>query len=356
MSRIVSIFMACAWLALIALHAGSARAETPMAAGVAEALFKQARADMRRGDTAAACPRFAESERIDPSNGTLLNLVLCEEKLGKVASAWLHARQLVDRLPAGDPRLTIAQRRVEALVGRVPKLRVQRSPSAPPGSDIELDGVAISDSSLGIELPIDPGSHHITVKAPGRNDVTTELTIEEAQAYQHVAEPGAPMEAAAPPVVQAPVVETPVPAPIARPVRVEASGLVQPRSHAPRPPEREPESPLRWLGWTSVGVGAAALVVSSVLGVMVLDRKSEVEARCPSKLCANQAELEAVEDVAAEGKRLQTGALVALGVGVAGVGFGAFALTRDHATAPTSARAAPLAVRSGSILTYTAKF
>ena len=348
MNRISSIFTGCALLALLALHAASARAEAPLAEGVAEALFKQAREDMRRGNVAAACPKFAESERIDPSNGTLLNLVLCEEKLGKVASAWLQAQKLVDRLPAGDPRIAIAQRRVEALAGRVPKLRVQRSQSAPP-VEIELDGVAIGASSLGIELPIDPGPHRITVKAPGRNDVTTELMIEEGQAYEHVAEPGAPMESAAPPVVQAPVAAKPVPAPIARLV-------TQPRSDAPRPAERELESPLRSLGWTSAGVGAAALAVSAVLGVMVLDRKSEVEDRCPSKLCPNQAELEAVDDVAAEGKRLQTGAFVALGVGIIGVGFGAFALTRDPPTAPTAARVAPLSVRSGSILTYSAKF
>ena len=63
--------------------------------------------------------KLAESERIDPSNGTLLNLVLCEERLGKVASAWLHTKELLERLPANDARRPIAERRFAALSARL---------------------------------------------------------------------------------------------------------------------------------------------------------------------------------------------------------------------------------------------
>src|SRR5439155_15265716 len=95
------------------LHAAVARADAEPAA-VAQALFEQARQDMKHGDYRAACPKLVESERIDPANGTLFNLMLCEEQLGKIASAWLHAKELLDRLPLRDDRRPIAQQRLAA--------------------------------------------------------------------------------------------------------------------------------------------------------------------------------------------------------------------------------------------------
>jgi hypothetical protein len=52
----------------------------------AEALFAAGREAIRRGDYQAACPMFAESNRLDPAVGTVLNLAICEEHLGQLAS------------------------------------------------------------------------------------------------------------------------------------------------------------------------------------------------------------------------------------------------------------------------------
>ena len=40
----------------------------------AEALYREGRALMEKGDLDAACPKLAESQRLDPSSGTALNL------------------------------------------------------------------------------------------------------------------------------------------------------------------------------------------------------------------------------------------------------------------------------------------
>src|SRR5262245_1711819 len=65
----------------------------------AEALFREARAAMQSGDFDAACAKFEESERLDKAPGTVLNLAECEEKRGRVATAWGHLRRAVDMLP-----------------------------------------------------------------------------------------------------------------------------------------------------------------------------------------------------------------------------------------------------------------
>src|SRR5258705_3259626 len=54
----------------------------------AEALFRQGRQLLSEGKTAAACEKFAASQRMDPSSGTLLNLADCHAGEGKTASAW----------------------------------------------------------------------------------------------------------------------------------------------------------------------------------------------------------------------------------------------------------------------------
>ena len=54
----------------------------------AQALYDEGKRLMDAGQYAQACPKFAESARLDPSSGVELALGLCYEGQGKIASAW----------------------------------------------------------------------------------------------------------------------------------------------------------------------------------------------------------------------------------------------------------------------------
>ena len=59
-------------------------------ATAAETLFVEGRQLFAQGDFAKACPKFEESNRLQPAVGTLLNLALCAEKAGNKAQACAH--------------------------------------------------------------------------------------------------------------------------------------------------------------------------------------------------------------------------------------------------------------------------
>src|ERR1700722_18868342 len=93
-------------LALVA-WVRSGRADEPQK-GVAQALFERAKESANHGDWASACAQFAESQRLDPAPGTLLNLADCDEHVGKIAAALEHFQEARALLPQGDFRVSFA--------------------------------------------------------------------------------------------------------------------------------------------------------------------------------------------------------------------------------------------------------
>jgi hypothetical protein len=237
----------------------------------AEVLFQQARELLEQGRTEEACVRFEESQQLDPSSGTLINLASCHEKLGKTATAWaefLATSRLA--LSQGRPdRAQEADRRAADLALRLSRLTISVG-SRPSGFVVTRNGTPVA--ALGVAIPVDPGSYSISAAAPGYQDWNTTIDI---------AGDGEEKQVEIPPLV---------PLPKSPPSAPRADFWAPP---TPARDSRAPSSSSRSLPagfWVSAGSSVAAIAVGSVFGGLSLSSYNSANGTCPQRMdCSSEA-------------------------------------------------------------------
>ena len=184
-------------------------ATTAAADETADRLFREGRALMRAGQLADACDRFASSQRLEPSVGTLLNLGDCRERMGQLATAWSTFRAAYDlATERRDRRAAEAGRRAARLETRLSYLTMQVPDPPPAGLVVRRDGVALDAETWGRAVAIDPGDSTIEAEAPGYRRWSTRVHIIPGQraeiAIAPIAEPPIAPGPSVPPSIDAP--------------------------------------------------------------------------------------------------------------------------------------------------------
>jgi hypothetical protein len=211
--RTRSALLAASLLFIASLPVTSARAQTPPppqppsatdARALAETLFFTARGMMEAGRYAEACGKLSESYRLDAAPGTLLNLAVCNEKIGKTASAWGEFRDsLADARRMNRPdREKLATEHIAALEPDLSYLAI----TVPPlvrvirGIEIVRNGVPLQSAAWDTDLPVDPGEVEVVERAPLYKPQTLHVTV---APKQHATLAAIPLELA--PVERPPV-------------------------------------------------------------------------------------------------------------------------------------------------------
>jgi len=241
---------------------GHAQTSNPI---LATELFNQGRDYLAAGDYENAYGKLTESARLDPKVGTLARLAECEEKLGRMAAARGHwQRSLNVARSENDDRAAHVEQELARVDAVVPKVRITIVARLE-GLDVSIDGTRIGVGALATALPVDAGSHVITVSAsrkkPWSATVVTALD-------------GRITDVEVPPLIDVPTPISMVAAP-------------------PRTLERS-STPLRVAGVSIATAGAAALGVG--IG-FAIDAKSKLDASnagpdgCVMNACPPAAEI-----------------------------------------------------------------
>ncbi len=311
------------WISVVALAAATCTLAPRAAAqdvAAAEALFREGRALLDKGDYAAACKKLAESQRLDPSSGTLLNLAQCHEKQGKTATAWAEylAASRLAKTQGRPDRAEEAKKQAAELEPKLSTLTIIVSEKVP-GLEIQRDKVKLEAGTIGSKIPTDPGPHELTISAPGYESVSMTVTVGKERDAQTVTVPALnkkeTTEEPAPPTAAPPPVDSPPATP--RP---------------DTPPEADQGSPT--LAYVVGGAGIAALAVGGVFGAMALSSYSDADDKCPSHQGCSQ---EAIDARDKAGTRANI-ANVGIGLGIVGVGVGAVLLLTSGPSESAKAR------------------
>jgi hypothetical protein len=274
----------------------------------AETLFEDGRRLMTAHDYAQACPKFAASQKLDPAIGTLLNLGDCYERAGKTASAWASFREAAGAADlAGDARRhQEAFKRAAALRPQLSTLTITtHSTTSVEGLSLSIDKIELDRAVLGTPIPLDPGSHTIGVKAPGRSPWNGTVTVPS----------GAHSLSAMIPALQA---EAP-------PVSVLNSSGVGASSgpiagHYPAADSIRPAgSSQRTVGLIVGGIGAVTLVTGGLLAWSASSKWSDAKDHCPNNQCETQADIQLGRDARSRANV----ASIVIGGGAVGVVGGA---------------------------------
>lgn len=306
--------------------AGPAPAPTPQDKALAEGLFQDGRKLMDAGQLPEACAKLAESQRLDPSAGTLLNLALCHEKQGKVASAWAELKEAASMSAAAgkQDRADYASKRSADLEARLSRL-VLEIPTATPGLVLELNDKELNAAAAaGSGMPLDPGEYTIDATAPGKKPWSERVTIEAAPGAKRVTIPALQDAPKAPPP------PPPKTTPKAAPAPVDEGGGI----------------PRRTLGFVAGGLGIVGLGVGSVFGILTFSSAGDADKACdPGDVQCGQDRQDAYD----AGQTSGLISTLAFGAGAALLGAGAFlVLMPDSEERPDAKQGVWLSPRVGA--------
>jgi hypothetical protein len=293
----------------------------------ADQLFREGRQLMEEKKYSEACAKFEASQQMGPAIGTLLNLAVCHEKEGKIATAWGEFAQAVAaaRREGHKEREEFAKAHLKELEPRLPKLMV-KVPAATrkSGLVIRRNGQDLAEGAWSVALPVDPGTVKVEASAPGFQRWRGELKIEEKESKE-IEVPELLPEPRPEPTTSAPPVASAAPTSAPSTSSVELNPLAPPVGW----------STMKTTGAILGGLGLLGLGAGAYFGLKAFSDRSDSDARCPSIGGVEYCDRKGVElnDSARTSARLSN---VGIGLGVLALGAGAYLFFSGGDAAPQS--------------------
>lgn len=159
----------CAIVVASALFAARAQADDDTRSAAAQVAFDEGLALLDAGRVAEACVKLSQSYTLEPGGGALLDLAICREREGRLATAWTlfhDAASMAVRDGRAD-RESTARTHVATLQPNLGRLVVA---IIEPADEVLLDGHVLPRESWNAPIPVDSGHHTLTARRLGAVD------------------------------------------------------------------------------------------------------------------------------------------------------------------------------------------
>jgi hypothetical protein len=237
----------------------------------ARELGKDGEALLARRDYGKALDRFARAEELFHAPTLLLGMARAQVGLGKLVDAQESYRRILNEPLASNAPAAFrdaqdaAKGELASLAPRIAWITITASGAESP--TIKLDGQTLSAAAFGARRAVDPGTHEIVAEV--RGTVVKRATVTLAEGKSETVPLDLKPQASAAAAAAAPE-SKPLP------------------SETPGTPDVAPgasSSVRRTLGFASLGIGGAGILLGVGTGVAVLVQHKSLAADCPGGRC-----------------------------------------------------------------------
>lgn len=252
--RVGLAFLRAGFAALCFTFALPAGAQDPTDLKRARAQFQRGIELEQAGNWSEAIQQFREVGQVRMTPQVRFHIAFCEENLGRLVTALGgYELALAEADAVGADFRAEVETSIAKLRERIPKLVITRGTNAE-AALVQLDGVDLGASSVGVEVPLDPGPHTITATAPGYKPFSQTADLREREVTNVTIE----LE-----------------------LSPEPEGSSAPFRDDQPPP---PPPPNRTVPYIVGGVGAASLIAGGVFFALRQTTLASLEENCPDNL------------------------------------------------------------------------
>lgn len=289
-------------------------AQSPSDKALAQSMFDEGKKLMADEKYSEACPKLAESQKLDPGGGTLLNLAVCHQKEGKTATAWAEFNDALSQAKKEGraEREAFAREHIAEIEPTLSRLTVSVVPATASvaGLQVKLDGAPLGKATWGAQLPVDPGKHTLEASATGKKTWTGDIEVASADKKS----------------IEVPALAD-APAEPAKGTTTTTAGAT----------DTSPSSK-KTIGYVVGGVGIVALGVGAVFGIRAFGKWGERNDNCPNDVCNAKA-----KQLGDDAKSAANIANVGVGVGIVAIGVGAFLIFTAPSAESTASKPGSIA-------------
>ena len=278
------LLFACAFSLALPALAKPSKADI---AAARKAVAEGKRAE-RKKDWEAAREAYERATEFKESAAIRIRLARAEDKVGNLIEAAENLRVALEHKKINWAQKRTAKKRLKDLEKRIPTISLE----LPEGfdGDVFVDDEEIEADARAQPIAVNPGTVKVRATAEGFEEYSESFELKEAETLP----------------VTILLTEKKAPPPVKKPKEEEEAGS---------------GSTQKTLGYVSLAIGGAGLVVGTAMGLAARSTKSELDKSCANDVCS-----ESERDLFDKGQTQANIATTGFIVGGVGLGLGAFLL------------------------------